>query len=172
MNYLMLVCGGPEIPETEPDPTIEQWLVEVEGKRLEGSRLVESDAVTVRARGEEVLLTDGPFAETREVVAGYDIVDCADLDEAIRIASRHPVARFGAIEVRPIPKDSDLVAGAAPAGHKYMMLVAVDPGSAPESKAAESDSWEAELGAKRLLGAQLGATDDATTVRTRGHEVL
>jgi len=47
------------------------------------------------------MTADGPFAETKEQIAGYDIIDCADLDEAIEVASRHPVAAFGKIEVRP-----------------------------------------------------------------------
>jgi hypothetical protein len=49
-----------------------------------------------------VLLSDGPFAETKEQIAGYDIIECEHLDEAIEVASRHPVARFGSIEVRPL----------------------------------------------------------------------
>jgi len=53
-------------------------------------------------RGEEVLLSDGPFAETREQMGGYNLIECADLDEAIEVASRHPVARYGSIEVRPL----------------------------------------------------------------------
>ena len=60
------------------------------------------DATTVRVREVEVLLSDGPFAETKEWIAGYDIIECEDLDEAIEVASRHPVARFGSIEVRPL----------------------------------------------------------------------
>ena len=60
------------------------------------------DATTVRVREEEVLLSDGPFAETKEQIAGYDIIECENLDEAIEVASRHPVARFGSIEVRPL----------------------------------------------------------------------
>jgi hypothetical protein len=60
------------------------------------------DATTVRVREEEVLLSDGPFAETKEQMAGYDIIECENLDEAIEVASRHPVARFGSIEVRPL----------------------------------------------------------------------
>jgi hypothetical protein len=48
-----------------------------------------------------VVLSDGPFAETKEQIAGYDVIDCEDLDEAIEVASKHPVARFGTIEVRP-----------------------------------------------------------------------
>ncbi|HEX4724948.1 MAG TPA: YciI family protein [Pseudonocardiaceae bacterium] len=107
MKYMMLICVDRTIDVTgDGDPTIEQWLAEVEGKRLDGNELQSpADATTVRTRGDDVLLTDGPFAETREFIAGYDIIDCADLDEAIRIASRHPCARIGAVEVRPFPKD-------------------------------------------------------------------
>jgi hypothetical protein len=106
MKYMMLVCYDPGLEPTDDGPTIEEWLAEVEGKRLDGSELMSvRDATTVRTRGHEVLLTDGPFAETRELIAGYDVIDCTDLDEAIQIASRHPCARFGAIEIRPFPKD-------------------------------------------------------------------
>jgi hypothetical protein len=102
MKYMLLICVDPTIEPTTGEPTIEQWLAEVEGIRVDGSQLRSvQDATTVRTRGDEVLLSDGPFAETKELVVGYDIVDCADLDEAIRIASRHPCARFGAVEVRP-----------------------------------------------------------------------
>jgi hypothetical protein len=58
-------------------------------------------ATTVQVRGGEVLIADGPFAETKEQIAGFDILECADLDEAIEVAAKHPVARFGKIEVRP-----------------------------------------------------------------------
>ncbi|MEU4742990.1 YciI family protein [Actinosynnema sp. NPDC023658] len=102
MKYMLLICVDPAIEPTAGDPTIEQWLDEVGGRRLDGSQLRSiQDATTVRTRGDEVLLTDGPFAETKEQIVGYDVVDCADLDEAIRIASRHPCARFGSVEVRP-----------------------------------------------------------------------
>ena len=59
------------------------------------------DATTVRMRGGQVLITDGPFAETREWIAGFDILECADLDEAIKIAAEHPMARSGRLELRP-----------------------------------------------------------------------
>jgi hypothetical protein len=64
-----------------------------------------SDGTTVRVRDKEVLIADGPFAETKEQIAGYDILECADLDEAIEVASKHPVAPFGVIEVRPFWPD-------------------------------------------------------------------
>src|SRR5918912_3506697 len=59
-------------------------------------------ATTVRVRDGETLLTDGPFAETREQLGGYYLVDCADLDEATRWAAKIPDARAGAVEVRPV----------------------------------------------------------------------
>ena len=68
-----------------------------------GARLRPStDATTIRVRDGEVLTSDGPFAETKEQVGGYFLVDCKDLDEAIEIAAKIPHARSGAIEVRPL----------------------------------------------------------------------
>jgi hypothetical protein len=61
-----------------------------------------TDATRVQVRDGEVLVADGPFAEAKEQVGGYCIVDCRDLDEAIEVASRIPGARHGTIEVRPI----------------------------------------------------------------------
>ena len=65
-----------------------------------------STATTVRERDGKVLITDGPFAETREVLGGYELVECRDLDEAIAIASRFPALRAGlSMEVRPVMDD-------------------------------------------------------------------
>jgi hypothetical protein len=109
MKYMLLICSD-ESTELTPEeqaeigPTMDAWLKDVDGRgvRLLGSQLCPvSDATTVRMRGGDVLVADGPFAETKEQIAGFDIIECADLDEAIDIASRHPVARFGSIEVRP-----------------------------------------------------------------------
>jgi hypothetical protein len=58
-------------------------------------------AITVRKRNGKVLKTDGPFAETKEWIAGFDVIECASLDEAIEVAAKHPMARFGKIEIRP-----------------------------------------------------------------------
>lgn len=65
-------------------------------------------ATTVRVRGDETELTDGPFAVTKEVLAGYYVLDCADLDQAVGHAARLPLARWGSVEVRPIMADDDL----------------------------------------------------------------
>ena len=86
-------------------PSIESWIFEMEGRGvlLHGDRLrYVSDATTVQVRSQELLVSDGPFAETKEQIAGYDVIDCADLDEAIEVASKHPTAWYGTIEVRPI----------------------------------------------------------------------
>ncbi|HEX4704048.1 MAG TPA: YciI family protein [Pseudonocardiaceae bacterium] len=109
MKYMLLICaGGPVDPSAAAGkpPTIEEWLEEVGSRRLHGSQMRPvSDATTVRTRGDEVLISDGPFADTKEHIAGYDLIECADLDEAVQIASRHPVAYFGSVEVRPMMED-------------------------------------------------------------------
>jgi hypothetical protein len=109
VKYMLLHCVGKSVAEqTDLDPQTARelfsWLKEMEdrGVRLDGDRLrAAADATTVRVRGGELLIADGPFAETKEQVAGYDVIECADLDEAVDIASRHPTARLGTIEIRP-----------------------------------------------------------------------
>lgn len=109
MKYMLLICGDESVEPTAEEISAmqretEAWVTELDGRgvRLDGDRLRPAgDATTVRVRGDETLVTDGPFAETKEQIAGYDVIECADLDEAIGVAARHPVARFGTIEVRP-----------------------------------------------------------------------
>ena len=105
MQYMLIIAT-----DSEPDPggergnTIEAWLEEGErrGIRQLGDRLRPPEAATtVRVRGGELLVTDGPFAESKEWMAGFDIIECNDLDEAIDYASRHPMAYNGRIEIRP-----------------------------------------------------------------------
>lgn len=105
MRYLMLVHVDPtaEPGPTEGDPTA--WVDDVtaRGVRITGDRLrpVE-ETTTVRVRDGRTLLTDGPFAEVREVVAGFDLIEAADHDAALAVAAAHPAARFGAIELRAV----------------------------------------------------------------------
>ena|SRR5215218_3833724 len=104
MRYMLLICADESVEVSPEEGSVEPWLEEMQrrGVRRDGSRLRPvSDATTVRLRGGEVVLSDGPFAETKEQIAGYDVIECGDLDEAIEVASKHPVARFGTIEVRP-----------------------------------------------------------------------
>ncbi|MFJ6388216.1 YciI family protein [Streptomyces sp. NPDC091972] len=111
MKYALLICApvdGAELSaaETADDPRFGSYIEEVRRRDLVrgGARLrPASDATTVRVRGDEVLLTDGPFAESKEYLAGVDFIEVADLDEAISLASRHPVAvGGGSVEVRPV----------------------------------------------------------------------
>jgi hypothetical protein len=67
-------------------------------------------ATTVRVRGDRTGVTDGPFAVTKEVLAGYYVLECADLDEALRHATRFPTARYGSVEVRPVMAMTDIPA--------------------------------------------------------------
>ncbi len=98
-----------EDPTAEPyDPAqdhIEEWVREgiERGISVRGDRLRPvAETRTVRRVDGGTLVTDGPFAEVTELIAGYDVLECADLDEAIDYVSRHPMARFGAIELRPV----------------------------------------------------------------------
>ena len=107
MEYMLFIATDTDPDadrEDDPGSTIEDWVDEGErrGIRKQGDRLrPPADATTVRVRKGERLVTDGPFTESKEWIAGFDIVDCADLDEAIDYASRHPMARHGRIEIRP-----------------------------------------------------------------------
>ena len=115
MRYLMLVCVdramADEMSAEEKSaigPAAESWMNEMEGRgvRVTGNELAGVvDATTIRVRGGEMVIADGPFAETKEQIAGFDIIDCADLDEAMEIAGQHPVARFGSLELRPFAEE-------------------------------------------------------------------
>ncbi|WP_432825254.1 YciI family protein [Dactylosporangium sp. CA-092794] len=105
MKYLMFVCSDAE-PDTDTadEPDIDVWVRENDeaGRRVRGAVLAPaSTATTVRVRGGDLLVTDGPFAETKEVILGFDLLECADLDEAIEVARTHPMARGGRLEIRP-----------------------------------------------------------------------
>ncbi|MEU9056413.1 YciI family protein [Streptomyces sp. NPDC048384] len=109
MKYMLLVCGDDTADASGMAP-VEPWVEDLGDRRvrLHGHRLALPDrAVTVRVRGGEVLRSDGPFAETKEYVAGFDILECDSLEEAIEAAARHPVAAVGAMEVRPFWEDED-----------------------------------------------------------------
>lgn len=105
MQYLLFIISDPAAPEYVPEEdNIEEWVAEVERRDVArtGNRLrPPADATTVTVRDGRTILTDGPFAETKEWIAGFDLIDVADLDEAIEIAAKHPMARFGRVEVRP-----------------------------------------------------------------------
>jgi hypothetical protein len=112
MRYLLLIAGDEsqmqkataEQAETMTNAYAEFGKSMAERGVLQGGERLypTTDATTVRVRNGELLTTDGPFAETKEQLAGYYVVDCKDLDEAIEVASKIPGAQTGGIEVRPI----------------------------------------------------------------------
>lgn len=112
MKYVLLICDdervSPTNEELAADPAHHTYAAEIEqrGASLGGARLRPvADATTVRVRDGETLVSDGPFAETKDFVGGIDIIECADLDEAIAIAAAHPYASWGCVEVRPCGND-------------------------------------------------------------------
>ena len=106
MQYLMLIYVNEKEPV--PEQTLAQYGVLrkelIEGGKLLGANRLQSvtTATTVRVRGGKTAVTDGPFAETREQLGGYMLIDVKDLDEAIAIAARIPLARTSTVEVRPV----------------------------------------------------------------------
>jgi hypothetical protein len=112
MRYALLICDEEkrwaEMSEDEAGAQMAAYMAfgEEMGARgvLQGGERLQpvGTATTVRVRDGEVLTSDGPFAETKEQLGGFYLVDCKDLDEAIEVASRIPGAQHGSIEVRPI----------------------------------------------------------------------
>lgn len=112
MKYMLMICNEESVVLTPEEvhalPEIRAWAAEVDGRdmRRGGARLrPSSEATTVRVRNGETLLADGPFAETKEQMGGFDILECASLQEAVEIAAKHPAASDGIIEVRPLWED-------------------------------------------------------------------
>ncbi|MGL4574000.1 MAG: YciI family protein [Burkholderiaceae bacterium] len=105
MKYLCLVYLDQENWNACPDPTCFAYVQTLQ----QSGHLVAGDplhpvhtATTVRMRNGQVSVTDGPFAETKEALAGYYLIDAKDLNEAIQIAAKIPPAKYGSIEVRPV----------------------------------------------------------------------
>jgi hypothetical protein len=204
MKYLMLHAVDEtrldELPD-DAETQLKSWADEMLGRgvELDGSKLhPASDATTVRVVDGTVQVTDGPFAETKEQIAGYDVIECPDLDAAIAVASAHPTLHVGAIEVRafdegmPDPEVPDLV----PDGkRRYLMLVCADMRRAMQ-EAAESpewttdeeaatvadvprremrssiDEWLDHVADRRLYGWSLTFPDEAVTVRRHDGRVV
>ncbi|MEY2468221.1 MAG: hypothetical protein QOF21_919 [Actinomycetota bacterium] len=110
MKYLLLIAGD-ENTDTAPGKSVDRmaeyakWAEEcaTRGALVGGERLrPTSDASTVRVRDDKVLVADGPFAETKEQIGGYFVIDVPNIDDAIKAASMLPGAQDGCVEVRPI----------------------------------------------------------------------
>jgi hypothetical protein len=200
MNYLLLICSD-GVPTAGKGATMRRelpaWVQDTgeRGVRVYGEQLADPDvAKTVRVRDGQTLVSDGPFLETKEFVAGFDILDCANLDEAIDVAARHPVSWFHKVEVRPFVTGAEtfmaddsgrrdelaarLEAPVADGATRYLLTVCVD--GIPESEeveaglARDAEAWAAAMAARgvRAYGHALAHADTATTVRVRDGETL
>ena len=118
MRYLLLIYNDDSLLEALPEGEFDRRMADcfvhadalkAEG-RLLGSQQLESarKARSVRIRDGRTQVLDGPFAETKEVLCGYNIIEAGSMEEAVRIASEFPWARTGCVEVRPI-RDMDAV---------------------------------------------------------------
>lgn len=105
MKYLLLVYGEEELMATVRDADCKAYseTLERDDLLLAADALERVDtATTVRVRDGRAAITDGPFAETKEQLAGFYLIDARDLDHAIEVASGLPPARIGSIEIRPV----------------------------------------------------------------------
>jgi hypothetical protein len=112
MKYLLLMYAdesiGSKYSEEELHAVAHAWNAYMQEAKAAGVLLSNSGlepgatATTVRIRNDKTLITDGPFAETHEQLGGYSLLDCKDLDEAIRWAEKIPTAKYGSVEIRPL----------------------------------------------------------------------
>jgi hypothetical protein len=111
MSHYMLLLYSAEVDEAAQAEREAEWPLwkELNESLQEAGLLVASgrlhpvpSATTVRRRGGDAEITDGPFAVTKELLGGYYLLDCSDLDEALKYAARVPLARYGSVEVRPV----------------------------------------------------------------------
>ncbi|MFJ8919928.1 YciI family protein [Streptomyces sp. NPDC102415] len=182
MKYVLFIATDPagESTDENPEAWVEKW--NDSGVRIEGMPLKPvTETRTVRARGDQVLVTDGPFAETTEWIAGYDLIEAADLDEAIEVAASHPMATAGRIEIRPV-ESLDLGPGTENVPHtgdapasRFLGILRTDPGAPPFSPdPASVAEWVRDglAGGRYLGGEHLSPLQEATLVRRRGGELL
>ena len=119
MQYLLMCCFEEKrwdaIAQSERDGVMQQYGELIQGltqsgQYLAGGKLKSSAAATtVREKNGKPVITDGPFAETKEQLGGYHLIEAKDLDEAMAIAERIPPARYGTIEIRPLMEIEGLV---------------------------------------------------------------
>jgi hypothetical protein len=111
MKYMLLMYADEtKAPQTNEGIQSAYPVWQALGKEMEAAGILVAnnglspvaDATTVRVRDGKTLATDGPFAETHEQLAGYYMLECKDLDEALGWAAKIPTARYGSIEVRPL----------------------------------------------------------------------
>jgi hypothetical protein len=110
MKFVLMLCSDITVPAQLMDEAVLAgcggWTEDLDRQgRLHAAASLRpaAEATTVKVRDGEVLLTDGPFAETKDQIGGLSLIEAADLDEALELAAKHPWATVGQIEVRPAP---------------------------------------------------------------------
>ena len=191
MNYMFLICADdtttPEAGAVMGRET-PGWVQEMDdrGVRLFGHQLEGPQAaLSVSVRDGQTLVTDGPFAETKEFIAGFNVLECASLDEAIEVSAKCPVSWFQALEIRPFMAGLRLDEKAFAFGRgedgdarPYLLTMWMGgPPAAPFDDLAvmdEGEAWRQDLEARGLqvLGNALEGPETATTVRVRHGETL
>jgi hypothetical protein len=115
MKYLCLICAETVMEHMSEADAAEHYReyadftesIKRSGHFIAANRLQPREtATTIRVRNGKVLATDGPFAETKEQFGGYYVIEARDLNEAIRVASKIPGARYGSVELRPVAEDA------------------------------------------------------------------
>ena len=194
MRYLLAIYVDERVPEgrsaeesrrmlDEYDALSREWTDK--GVMLSGDGLdPSSTATTVRVRDGERLITDGPFAESKEQLGGFYVVECGGIDEAVDLAARIPAARWGCIEVRPV-MNYEAMGAEVPAwrsdarAKKYMLTLWGDEsaweGASPEELQESMKLWaqydrEATAAGVLLGGEGLEPSQTAQTVRVRAGE--
>ena len=184
MKFLQLICIERETTDEENrimGSEVGGWVqdtvarqINITGKPLDWPQ----GAKTVRVRDGQTLISDGPFADTKEFIGGFDLLECESFDQAIEVAAKHPVAWFNAIELRPFLDGKDVAHRIDPGQLQQMMLVCVDgvPAS-PEVEAAimrDCKAWREEIEASgvHLAGERVVGPSEAKTVRVRDGQTL
>jgi hypothetical protein len=110
MRYVLLVCSdeSEQLPDAEVQSRYAAYVaceeeMKARGAFVDRERLLPTSAsTTVRRQAGQLVIADGPFAETKEQIAGYFVVECDDLDEAVELAALIPAVEHGSVEVRPV----------------------------------------------------------------------
>jgi hypothetical protein len=197
MKFVLIIAGNTEhssdgvaAPEdlAVMQREIPRWVQEMDsrGVRLFGRELdLPQTAATVRVRDGEPLVSDGPFAETKEFIAGFNLLECRDLDEAIEVAVKCPIALFHTLEVRAFADGLRLDDKAAAFGcgedggarpYLLIMWMGGTPAAGFDDQAVmdEGEAWRVDLEARGLqvLGNALLGPEEARTIRIRDGETL
>ena len=192
MKYLVFIICTDGLPAPEELAVMQRelpgWAEEVKGRGvyLLGRELdLPQTAATVRVRDGETLVADGPFAETKEFIAGFNVLECASLDEAIEVSAKCPISWFQALEIRPFMAglrldEKAFAFGRGEDGDARPYLLTMWMGGTPaapfddQAVMDEGEAWRQDLEARGLqvLGNALEGPETATTVRVRDGETL